>query len=157
MEGITATIIYVILAAVIAVVLWLANRYKKPVETILEIADPAAAISKEIADLLVKDEEKKEDVIKYLDLLQCGVRSINRKKNEIDEALGRNATTKQRHDAYTKAALEITDELVSVTSGVKPDVLSKTGAKTAIDLILDKLPSEKNEVTYIDLKETKTH
>ena len=149
MEGIGGMITYVGIAAGLAVIFWLIFKYRKQSEIAFEFISPATTLAKSIAKMLIKDEAKEEEVVKYIEILEAAVISVEKKKEEIKMELPANATIKQRHDAYKEKALEIAADIAKA-NGIAPDIVSKTIAETAIDLILSKLPEEE-EVTYVEI------
>jgi len=149
MEGISGMITYVGIAAGLAVIFWLIFKFRKQSDIVFEFVSPATTLAKSIAKMLIKDEAKEEEVVKYIETLEAAVISVEKKKEEIKEELPANATIKQRHDAYKEKALEIAADIAKA-NGIAPDIVSKTIAETAIDLILSKLPEEE-EVTYVEI------
>jgi len=148
MEGISGVIIYTAIAAGFAIALWLIYRFKDKSGIILEIAEPATTLAKSIAKMLIKDEKKEDEAVKYIEFLEAGIIRVNHMKEEIKEELPDDAPAKQRHKLYREKAMQIADEIAK-ENNINPDVMSKTIAETAIDMILDKLPG--NDVTEIDL------
>lgn len=153
MEGISGMLIYTAIAAGFAVVFWLLYKFKDKGDIILEIAEPATKLAKSVARMLIKDKQKEDEAVKYIEILEATVTSVNRAKEEIREELGEDATAKQRHAAYREKAMQMADA-IAVENGINPDVMSKTIATTAIDMILEKLP--RKDVTEVDL-ENATH
>jgi cell division protein FtsN len=149
MEGIGGMITYVGLAAGLAVIFWLIFRFKKQSDIAFEFLSPATTLAKSIAKMLIKDESKEEEVVKYIEILEAAVLSVKKKKEEIKEELPENATAKQRHAAYKEKALEIAADIAK-SNGIDPDIVSRTIADTAIDLILSKLPKEE-EITHVEI------
>lgn len=149
MEGIGGMITYVGIAAALAVIFWLIFKFKKQSNMVFEFIAPATTLAKSIAKMLIKDEAKEEEVVKYIEILEAAVMSVEKKKEEIKAELPANATVKQRHDAYKDKALEIAADIAKA-NGIAPDIVSKTIAETAIDLILSKLPEEE-EVTRVQI------
>ena len=149
MEGIGGMITYVGLAAGLAVIFWLIFRFKKQSDIAFEFLSPATTLAKSIAKMLIKDEAKEEEVVKYIEILEAAVLSVEKKKEEIKEELPENATAKQRHDKYKEKALEIAADIAK-SNGIEPDIVSRTIADTAIDLILSKLPKEE-EITHVEI------
>src|SRR6056297_489301 len=147
MEGIGGMITYVGLAAGLAVIFWLIYKFRKHSDVVFEFIAPATTLAKSIAKMLIKDEAKENEVVKYIEILEAAVMSVEKKKEEIKADLPANATIAQRHDAYKEKALEIAAEIAK-SNGIAPDIVSKTIADTAIDLILSKLPKEE-EVTHV--------
>jgi len=148
MEGISGVIIYTAIAAGFAIALWLIYRFKDKSDIILEIAEPATTLAKSIAKMLIKDEKKEDEAVKYIEFLEAGIIRVNHMKEEIKEELPDDAPAKQRHKLYREKAMQIADEIAK-ENNINPDVTSRTIAETAIDMILDKLPG--NDVTEIDL------
>jgi len=149
MEGIGGMITYVGLAAGLAVIFWLIFRFKKQSDIVFEFISPATTLAKSIAKMLIKDEAKEAEVVKYIEILEAAVLSVEKKKEEIKEELPENATAKQRHDKYKEKALEIAADIAK-SNGIEPDIVSRTIADTAIDLILSKLPKEE-EITHVEI------
>jgi hypothetical protein len=154
MEGVTGLLLFGGIVLVFVVIFLLRDKFKKPVDTGLKLANPILEIAKIVVDIFVKDEAKKEKVMKYLGVLGVSVNSINHKKKEIDDKLPANATVKQRHDAYEAAALELAEETAN-EQGIEVDVMSKSMIKMAIDLFLSFF--QKGEVTNVDLKKYINH
>ena len=152
MEGISGVIIYTAIAAGFAIALWLIYRFKDKSGIILEIAEPATTLAKSIAKMLIKDEKKEDEAVKYIEFLEAGIIRVNHMKEEIKEELPDDAPAKQRHKLYIEKAMQIADEIAK-ENNINPDVMSKTIAETAIDMILDKLPSSE-KVTEIDLNDS---
>jgi len=149
MEGIGGMITYVGLAAGLAVIFWLIFKFRKQSDIVFEFLSPATTLAKSIAKMLIKDEAKEEEVVKYIEILEAAVLSVEKKKEEIKAELPENATVKQRHAAYKEKALEIAADIAN-SNGIAPDIVSRTIADTAIDLILSKLPKEE-EITHVEI------
>jgi hypothetical protein len=149
MEGIGGMITYVGIAAALAVIFWLIFKFKKQSNMVFEFIAPATSLAKIIVKMLIKDEAKEEEAVKYIEILQAAVTSVEKKKEEIKEELGPDATVKQRHEAYKKKALEIAADIAR-ENGINPDIVSVKIAETAIDLILSKLPKEE-EITHVEI------
>lgn len=149
MEGISGMITYVGIAAGLAVIFWLIFKFRKHSDIVFEFISPATTLAKSVTKLLIKNEEKEKEVVKYIEILEAAVASVEKKKEEIKEGLPENATTKRRHEAYREAALDIAANIAE-SNGIPPDIVSKTIAETAIDLILSKLPQEE-EITHVKI------
>ena len=149
MEGISGMITYVGIAAGLAVIFWLIFKFRKQGDIVFEFVSPATTLAKSIAKMLIKDEAKEEEVVKYIEILEAAVISVEKKKEEIKAELPANATIEQRHRAYKEKALEIAADIAK-SNGIDPDIVSRTIADTAIDLILSKLPEEE-EITHVEI------
>ena len=149
MEGIGGMITYVGLAAGLAVIFWLIFKFKKQSDIAFEFISPATTLAKSIAKMLIKDESKEEEVVKYIEILEAAVISVEKKKEEIKAKLHPDASAERRHQAYREAALEIAGDIAK-ENGIAPDIVSRTIADTAIDLILSKLPKEE-EITHVEI------
>ena len=149
MEGIGGMITYVGIAAGLAVIFWLIFKFKKQSDIVFEFISPATTLAKSIAKMLIKDEAKEDEVVKYIEILEAAVISVEKKKEEIKAELPANATIEQRHRAYKEKALEIAADIAK-SNGIDPDIVSRTIADTAIDLILSKLPKEE-EITHVEI------
>ena len=149
MEGIGGMISYVGIAAGVSVVIWLIFRFREKSDMVFEIINPATSLAKTIAKMLIKDEEKEIEVVKYIEILEAAVMSVEKKKEEIKAKLHPNASVERRHQAYRDAALDIAADIAR-ENGIPPDIISKTIAETAIDLILSKLPREE-EITHVEI------
>ncbi len=154
MEGITGLLTFGGIVAVFFVIFLLRDKFRKYVDAGLALSNPILEIAKIIVDIFVKDEEKKEEVLKYLGILGVAVNSVSHKKSEIDATLPINATAKQRHDAYEAAALELAEKTAN-EQGIQVDMVSKSMIKMAIDLFLSFF--QKGEVTNVDLKKYISH
>jgi hypothetical protein len=154
MEGITGLITFGGIVAAFFAIFLLRDKFRKYVDTGIALANPVFEIAKIVVDIFVKDEDKKEEVLKYLGILGVAVNSVSHKKSEIDATLPADAPPKIRHDAYEAAALELAEEVAN-EQGIQVDVMSKSMIRMAIDLFLSF--SQKGEVTNVDLKKYINH
>ena len=141
MEGISGMIMYAGIAVGTAVVIWLIFRFRKQSDIVFEFINPATSLAKSIAKMLITDDEKEGEVVRYIEILEAAVMSVEKKKDEIKELLHPDASAKRRHQAYRDAALDIAADIAR-ENGIPPDIVSKTIAETAIDMILSKLPEQ---------------
>ncbi len=154
--GVSAVVIYGIIAALISVGLYFIFKYWKQSGMVLSVANPVLDLAVIIAETFFPESENKKKVVKILMILQLAVNRVNYMKDEIKLELGEDATPEERHTAYKEKAIELTDEIAR-QNGLSIDIMSRKMIEMAIDFILSNLPSKPlEEVTYVDL-EAQTH
>jgi len=153
MEGITALIIYGLIAAGLAIAFYFIYKYQKQSEGILSVANPIFDLAVIIAQTFFPESENKKKVVKVLMILQMAVNRVNYMKDEIIAELGPDSTPEERHEAYKEKAIELTEEIAQANN-LTVDVMSKKMIEMAIDFILSKMSTK--PVTYVNLKEAQT-
>jgi hypothetical protein len=153
MEGITALIIYGLIAVGLAIAFYFIYKYQKQSEGILSVANPIFDLAVIIAQTFFPESENKKKVVKVLMILQMAVNRVNYMKDEIIAELGSDSTPEERHEAYKEKAIELTEEIAQANN-LTVDVMSKKMIEMAIDFILSKMSTK--PVAYVDFKEAQT-
>lgn len=155
MEGLNEVLIFAGLAVGFAIILFYMFKFKISNNVTSLIDSSLDFVNLILVMLFPNDKEKQKKYVKYVLLVQAGVRQVEVSKQDIEakwaaEHPGETDRTKL-HAYYTEEALRIAEYLGNM-QGIQFDSVTKEVCRMAVKLILSFFRDGQQEsITYVDL------